>query len=189
MGLTVVACPMKKEAAVLNEQIGEKSRIVATGVGIKRTVPRLLQIFREARPELLIFTGSVSQLDLNLKTGDVVDAREWCFENGHCTTCDVRLLETLDGSGYSIINRGLSLDRPVLKGAERARLYEATGAGVYDSVTAAALRTAQTEGIPCLAPKIVAHTVGSGLTSFWVNLDRNLAPLARHLSELLEVVV
>ncbi len=41
---------------------------------------------------------------------------------------------------------------------------------------------------PVLAPKIVSHTVGLGLTAFWNRLDRNIAPLGRYLSELLELI-
>ncbi len=179
---------MKKEANALEKHFGNEIRVVATGIGIKRTVPKLLQIFRKSRPKLLIFTGSVSQIDLKLKRGDVVYTREWCFENGHCTSCDSWVLERLNFSTCSIIKRGISLNRPVLKASERVRLFKSTGAAVYDSATAAVLRTAQSEGIACLTPKIIAHTVGSGLTSFWVDVDQNMKPLANNLSDLLKVV-
>ena len=179
---------MKNEAEALQRCIGSPVEVTATGIGVKRSVPFLLRIFREARPSLLIFTGSASQLDLTLHIGDIVMPREWCFENGRCTPSDAGLLKRLQAGGWPTVARGISLDRPVLKAAQRKSLFESTGGAVYDSVTAAVLRTAQTEGVPFLAPKTVNHTVGSGLTSFWNRLDRNIAPLGEYLRRLLELV-
>ncbi len=184
----LIACPMKKEAEALQGCIGSPVEVTATGIGVKRSVPFLLRIFREARPSLLIFTGSASQLDLTLQMSDIVMPREWCFENGRCTPCDAGLLKRLRAGGWPTVARAISLDRPVLKAAQRKSLFESTGGAVYDPVTAAVLRIAQTEGVPFLAPKIVNHTVGSGLTSFWNRLDRNIAPLGEYLRELLELV-
>ena len=179
---------MKKEVEVLQRCIGSPVEVTATGIGVKRSVPFLLRIFREARPSLLIFTGSASQLDLTLHMSDIVMPREWCFENGRCTPCDAGILKRLQAGGWPTVARGISLDRAVLKAAQRKSLFESTGGAVYDSVTAAVLRTAQTEGVPFLAPKTVNHTVGSGLTSFWNRLDRNIAPLGEYLRKLLELV-
>ncbi len=184
----LIACPMKKEAEALQGCIGSSLEVMATGVGVKRSVPFLLRIFREFRPSLLIFTGSASQLDMGLHMSDIVMPREWCFENGRCTACDSGLLKRVQSSGWQTVARGVSLDRPVLKATQRKSLFESTGGAVYDSVTAAVLRAAHTEGVPFLAPKIVSHTVGSGLTAFWTRLDRNIAPLGEYLRELLELV-
>ena len=184
----LIACPMKREAEALQRCIGNCVEVTATGVGVKRSVPFLLRIFREARPSLLIFTGSASQLDLSLHISDIVMPREWLFENGRCTACHAGLLKRVQSSGWPTVARGVSLDRPVLKAAQRKSLFESTGGAVYDSVTAAVLRIAHTEGVPFLAPKIVSHTVGSGLTAFWNRLDRNIAPLGQYLRKLLELV-
>ena len=186
MHQVLVACPMNKEAEALQRCIGSPVEVMATGIGVKRSVPVLLRIFREARPSLLIFTGSVSQLEMTLHLSDIVMPREWCFENGPCAPCDAGLLKRLQAGGWPTVARGISLDRPLLKAAQRTSLFESTGAAVYDSVTAAVVRAAHTEGVPFLAPKIVSHTVGSGLTSFWNRLDRNIAPLGEYLGKLLE---
>ena len=179
---------MNKEAEALQKCIGSSVEVTATGVGVRRSVPFLLRVFRESRPSLLIFTGSASQLDMTLHMSDIVMPREWCFENGRCTACDAGFLKRVQSSGWPTVARGISLDRPVLKAAQRESLFESTGGVVYDSVSAAVLRAAHTEGVPFLAPKIVSHTVGSGLTTFWNRLDRNIAPLGEYLSKLLELV-
>ena len=146
----LIACPMRKEAEALQECIGNSVEVTATGVGVKRSVPFLLRVFRETRPSLLIFTGSASQLDLSLHMGDIVVPREWCFENGRCTACDAGLLKGVQSSGWPTVARGVSLDRPVLKATQRKRLFESTGGAVYDSVSAAVLRAAHTEGMSAI---------------------------------------
>jgi len=111
--------------------------------------------------------------------------RQWCFENGSCTSCDAGLLSRLERAGVALVATGLSLDRPVLKAPQRKLLFESTGGVVFDSVTAAVVRAAASEGVRCLTPKIVGHTVGSGLSTFWNQLDRNIAPLSDYLQRLL----
>ncbi len=179
---------MNKEAEALQRCVGSSVEVMAAGVGVRRSVPSLLRVFREARPSLLIFTGSASQLDMTLHMSDIVMPREWCFENGRCAACDAGLLKRVQSRGWPTVACGISLDRPVLKAAQRQSLFETTGGVVYDSASAAVLRAAHTEGVPFLAPKIVSHTVGSGLTAFWNQLDRNIAPLGEYLSKLLELI-
>lgn len=182
----LVACPMKKEAEALRRRLGE--RVLASGLGIKRTVPALLKQFRTERPSMLVFTGSVGQLDLTLTMGDVVVPAAWRIENGPRFDCDPTLLSMLRAKGWRIADLGLTVERPVMRAQHRSSQHAATGACVYDTVTAAVLRVCQTSQVPCLTPKIVASTVNSGLTAFWNRLDSNIAPLAEAIERLLKDV-
>lgn len=174
----VVACPMSKEAEALQAALAGRFAVHATGLGIKRTVPALLRLFEKEKPSLLLFTGSVGQLDLSLNMGDVVAPASWLFQDGPAFDCDADSASKLRGRGWSIAGRGLTLDQAVLKKEVRAALHQSSGAVVYDTVTAAALRICQTSGVPCLTPKIVASTAQSGLLAFWGNLEKNIRPLA-----------
>ena len=150
----LIACPMKKEAEALQGCIGSPVEVTATGIGVKRSVPFLLRIFREARPSLLIFTGSASQLDLTLQMSDIVMPREWCFENGRCTPCDAGLLKRLRAGGWPTVARAISLDRPVLKAAQRKSLFESTGGAVYDPVTAPSCGSPRQKGSRSWHPRL-----------------------------------
>lgn len=184
----LIACPMTREADVLRAQLTGRE-ILATGLGIQRTVPALLSRFRRSKPSLLIFTGSAGQLDLGLEMKDLVLPRTWCLEEGPpCFDSPPELLERLETAGFEIAPKGLSLTRPVARARQRRELHERTRAVVFDRVTAAVLRVADTSGVPCVAPKIVANTTRSGLTRFWQRLDENLAPLAEYLERMLEVL-
>ena len=178
MSEVAIACPMSKEAAALRVGLSERYQVLATGLGIKRTVPSLLRLFQVEKPSLLLFTGSAGQLDPSLKMGDVVMPAAWCFQDGPCFDCDPASIARLRALGRPVVERGLTLDQAVLKADRRKALHDGSGAAIYDTVTAAALRVCQTSGVPCLAPKIVASTVQSGLLTFWGNLERNIQPLA-----------
>jgi nucleoside phosphorylase len=187
MEAILVACPMEREASALRGQLGNRE-VISTGVGIRRTLPALLKRFRHSKPELLIFTGSVSQLDLRLAMRDVVLPEAWVLENGPTFRSDVDLLTRLRSAGLQTVPKGLTTPKPVMKAEKRSQVYSTTGASVYDSVTAAVLRVTATEGVPCLTPKIVASTAKSGLMSFWGQVDRNLEPLAEYLETIFKIL-
>lgn len=180
---------MGREAEALSKMLAPRFAVVATGLGIRRTIPSLLKLFREEKPDLLVFTGSASQLDLSLKMGDIVLPRQWLLEDGPGFHSTARILTKLEKAGFTTSDKGLTLLKPVMKAGQRDQLFQQTGASIYDPVTAAVLRVAETEGVECVTPKIVASTTKSGLMTFWGNLDRNISPLARYLERLLELVV
>lgn len=189
MSRICIACPMRKEAEALSECLGPRQEVVASGLGIKRTLPFLLKRFRSEPPALLIFTGSASQLDLSLEMGDVVLPERWQIENGPSFSCHGPTIEILRAAGFATCELGISLSQPVMKAGQRQQLLEETRASIYDSVTAAVLRVAETSEVPCIAPKIVAGTVKSGLMTFWSDLDHHIDPLASYLHKTIEVLV
>ena len=187
MEAILVACPMEREASVLRGQLGDRE-VLSTGVGLRRTLPALLKRFRYSKPDLLIFTGSVSQLDLRLSMRDVVLPEAWVLEDGPTFESDADLLSRLRSAGLQTVPKGLTISKPVMKAEQRSQVFVSTGASVYDSVTAAVLRVAVTEGVACLTPKIVASTAKSGLMSFWGQVDRNLEPLSKYLERIFKIL-
>jgi nucleoside phosphorylase len=188
MNKILIACPMRREAEALTKALGSHRPVIATGLRIKRSVPTLLKRLRSGNPSLLVFTGSVGQLDLNLQMGDVVLPAKWSLEDGPSFSAHEPTMRRLRDGGFKACDHGLTLDRAVMKAAQRDALCRSQGASVYDSVTAAALRVAETSNVPCITPKIVAGTVKSGLMTFWNQLDRNIQPLADYLSRILDVL-
>ncbi len=187
MSQPLVACPMSREAEALGRALPHLE-VVATGLGIQRSVPSLLARFRRSKPSLLIFTGSASQLDLSLRMRDVVLPEGWLLEpDGPRFSCHAPSLERLRERGLETARAALTLSRPVLKAEQRGELHETTGAVIYDTVSAAVVRVAHTSEVPCITPKIVANTTRSGLTAFWSKLERNLEPLAEYLQRVVEV--
>ena len=182
----VIACPMRKEAEALEALLGEGTPVLATGLGVKRTLPSLLKLFRLERPSLLVFTGSASQLDLSLPFGTVLVPGRWCFENGRCFATAPLPERIGPQAGWVSVPQGLTVNRPVVKAQHRRRLHEELQASLFDSVTAAVVRLCETEQVQCATPKILANTVDSGLTRFWNDLEANLHPLAEGLRALLD---
>ncbi len=182
----LIACAMNKEAEALNQLLAGRHTVLATGVGIQRTLPALLKLLRNRKPDLLLFTGSAGQLDLSLSMGDVVLPESWSIQDGPSFACDGEASRRLRSKSWTIEGLGLTMDKAVLRADQRQALHQSTGAAIYDSVTAAVLRVCQTANVPCVTPKIVASTVQSGLLSFWNALDRNIRPLADTLSRLIE---
>lgn len=184
---TLIACPMRKEADALRRRLPVYPglEVLASGIGIKRSLPVLLQRFRSAPPSLLIFTGSVSQLNPELDYRQVVLVRKWMLENSP-TSFETSPPEDLDLSGeITELEFGLSITRPVMKPEERKAVFAERGAEVYDSLTAAVVRVAQTSQVPVVTPKIVANTLDSGIMAFWSRLEENIQPLVNYLNNLL----
>jgi nucleoside phosphorylase len=187
MGGVLIACPMQKEASALASALAGR-RVLATGLRIRRTVPALLKAFRSDLPSLLVFTGSAGQLDLKLEMGDIVLPERWRLGDGPGFEADPSTIARLRTEGVETCAWGLTLERAVMKADQRDALFRSTQARIYDSVTAAVMRVAQTSEVPCIAPKIVASTVNSGLMTFWNRLDRHILPLAAYLNRLLGIL-
>ncbi|MFQ5740129.1 MAG: hypothetical protein ACE5JX_14075 [Acidobacteriota bacterium] len=182
----LIASPMRKEAAALKGLLEGTYEVVGTGLGIDRTVPFLLKRFRLERPSLLIFSGSANSLDVGLEMGDIVFPRNWCIQQGPCFESDRQLIDSLVERGWNIGGMGLTVPHSLLSPRQRGALYQSTGACIYDTVTAAVLRLAETSSVPCLTPKIVATTARSGIMTFWTRLENHLEPLAEYLLRLVE---
>jgi nucleoside phosphorylase len=182
----IIACPMHKEAVAIEAMLGRGAQVLGTGIGVKRSIPVLLKVFKHKKPSMLVFSGSVSQLDPSLDFGSVVVPKAWCFENGRSVSTAPLPGEIGQQAGWTEVERGLTVNRPAIKAAHRKRLFEEHKASIFDSVTATVVRLCLAEGILCMTPKIVANTVDSGLTRFWRNLESNLGPLVEGLEELWE---
>jgi len=184
----LVACPMTREADMLRHLLGERDglEVTASGIGIKRTLPLLLRRLREDPPDLLVFTGSVTQLNPALSYRRVVLPGSWTLEPGGPTfQCSV-VPGLILAESVVPIGLALSISRPVMRPQQREQLFAETGAEVYDSVTAAVIRIAGTSQVPVVTPKIIANTVDSGLMTFWGQLELSITPLGDYLSAILE---
>ena len=183
----IIACPMHKEAVAIESMLGQDVQVLATGLGVKRSIPALLKVFKDKKPSMIVFSGSVGQLDPSLDFGSVVVPKAWCFENGRSIPTGPLPKGIGQRAEWTEVERGLTINRPAIKAADRKFFFEEKKASIFDSVTAAVVRLCSTEGVSCITPKIVANTVDSGLTLFWRNLESNLEPLVEILEEFREI--
>lgn len=180
----LIACALKKESSALRGRLGLDCQFLVTGLGARRTRQSLQKQFESHVPSLFIFTGTAGQLDPALAIGEVILPQEWCLEDGSCFPVDAGIASALRESG-KISGRGLTVSAPVVRARSRRALYRKHGAQICDMESAVALELAHKYSVPCLAPKIVSDTAGSGLTAFWKSFDRNMDVLARYVEELM----
>jgi len=185
----LIACALKKESSALRERLELDCQFLVTGLGARRTERTLQKQFESHVPSLLIFTGTAGQLDPALKMGKVLLPQEWCLEDGACFPIDAGIASALRVSGkVEISGRGLTVSIPVVRAKSRRVLYLEHGAHICDLESAVVLEVARKHSVPCLAPKIVSDTAGSGLSAFWKSFDRNMDILARYVEELVSCV-
>ncbi len=184
----LIACALKKESSALRERLGLDCQFLVTGLGVGRTRQSLEKQFESHIPSLFIFTGTAGQLDPALEVGEVMLPEEWCLEDGSCFPMDAGIISVLRESGnLRVSGRGLTVSTPVVRAKSRRALYQRHGAHICDMESAVAVDLARHYSVPCLAPKIVSDTAGSGLSAFWKNFDRNMDVLARYVEKLVRV--
>ena len=185
----LIACALKKESSALRGRLGLDCQFLATGLGAGRTRRSLERRFESHAPSLFIFTGTAGQLDPALEMGQVILPQEWCLEDGSCFPMDAGIVSVLRESGnLRASGRGLTVSTPVVRAKSRRALYQRHGAHICDMESAVAVDLAHQHRVPCLAPKIVSDTAGSGLSAFWKSFDRNMDVLARYVEELVRIV-
>ena len=185
----LIACALKKESSALRERLRLDCQFLVTGLGARRTKLTLQRYFESHVPSLLIFTGTAGQLDPALTMGKVIFPEEWCLEDGVCFSIDAGIASVLRESGkLEISGRGLTVSTPVVRAKSRRALYRKHGAHICDLESAVVLEVAQKHAVPCLAPKIVADTAGSGLSGFWESFDRNMDILAGYVENLVNCI-
>ena len=185
MNRLLIGCALQKEVQVLQSRLGTRAHYLATGLGGPRTAQRLTQSFaRTARPDLFIFTGTAGQLRPSLSMGEVVFPEAWCREDGSQFPSDPRYVRILRDREWTILGKGLTVRRPVLKSRTRRRLYEKWDALICDMESAWALETADQFQVPCLGLKVVSDTANSGILSYWTQFDANMKALADSLETL-----
>jgi len=185
----LVACALKKETRGLRDRMGDRVPLLTTGLGTDRTLRTLEEVFERRKPDLLIFTGMAGQLDPNLGLGDFVFPRSWRFEEGREYVIAEDLAGKLTGRGWVVEGTGITVRKPVVKGAQRLRLFESTGARICDMESAAAMMISESYEVPCLAPKVVSDTADSGMLAFLRQFNRNIEALSGKVSQLVEQVL
>jgi len=183
----LIACALKKETSALRGRLRLNCQFLVTGLGARRTRQSLQKQFESHVPSLFIFTGTAGQLDPALAIGEVILPQEWCLEDGSCFPVDAGIASALRGSG-KISGRGLTVSAPVVRAGSRWALYRKYGAHICDMESAVALELAHKHSVPCLAPKIVSDTAGSGLFAFWKSFDRNMDVLALYVEDLVRMM-
>ena len=181
----LIGCALKREREALQRNLGDNCRYLATGLGGGRTRATLAKYFATQRPSLFIFTGTAGQLDPSLARGEVILSESWCRKDGRSVSTDRELAARLRGLGWKISGRGLTVSIPVLRKKSRLKLYREYSARICDMESAVAMTVAAQFKIPCLAPKVVSDTAGSGWLFFWKHFDDNMRRLARYLEPLL----
>ena len=183
----LIACALKKESSALSRRLGLDCQFLVTGLGARRTRQSLQKQFETHIPSLFIFTGTAGQLDPTLTIGTVMLPEEWCFEDGSCFPMNAGIASVLRESG-KICGRGLTVSIPIVRAKSRLALYRKYGAHICDMESAVALELAHEYSVPCLAPKIVSDTAGSGLSAFWKSFDQNMDVLARYVEDLVLIM-
>ena len=184
----LIACALKKESSALRGRLGLDCQFLVTGLGAGRTRQSLQRHFESHLPSLFIFTGTAGQLDPALEMGAVILPEEWCLEDGSCFPMDAGIVSALRESGnVKISGRGLTVSAPVVRAKSRRALFQRYGAHICDMESAIALELAHRHSVPCLAPKIISDTAGSGLFAFWKSFDRNMDVLARYVEDLVSL--
>ena len=181
----LIACALKKESSALRERLRLDCQFLVTGFGARRTKQSLQKHLDSHVPSFLIFTGTAGQLDPALTMGKVILPEEWCLEDGACFSIDAGIASKLRKSGnMEISGRGLTVSTPVVRAQSRRALFRKHGAEICDMESAVVLKLANQHSVPCLAPKIVSDTAGSGLSAFWKSFDGNMDILARYVEDL-----
>ena len=182
----MIACALKKETRGLRDRMGGQTQLLSTGLGADRTLRTLEEVFERQKPDVLIFTGMAGQLDPALKLGDFVFPRAWRFENGREYFIPEAVAGALGERGWAVGGVGVTVRIPVVKASQRLRLFESTGARICDMESAAAMMISESYQVPCLAPKIVSDTAGSGMLAFIRQFNRNIEELSVKIEPLVE---
>jgi adenosylhomocysteine nucleosidase len=132
-------------------------RVVHTGMGSEKAVPRLKAAINQYRPSRIILSGFAGALHPDWRAGDLVIARnlssgEWLERIGEVALAPgVRIGE--------LFTAGEVIDSPRAKAGLRAR----TGADAVDMESAALHRTATDAGIPLLTIRSISDDAHSDL--------------------------
>lgn len=182
----LIACALKKEVSGLRQMLGSDYRYAVTGLGSERTVYSLEALFEDNPPSVMLFTGMAGQLSPRVELGQFVFPAGWKLESGTTFRSESELAGKLRTKGWTIDHLGLTVPSPVVKERDRLALWEKTGAIICDMESAPAMMVASAYKVPCLAPKIVADTAGSGMLAFYRRFDQNLQSLGHILKRLLD---
>jgi adenosylhomocysteine nucleosidase len=132
-------------------------RVVHTGMGSEKAVPRLKAAINQYRPSRIILSGFAGALHPDWRAGDLVIARnlssgEWLERIGEVALAPgVRIGE--------LFTAGEVIDSPRAKAGLRAR----TGADAVDMESAALHRAATDAGIPVLTVRSISDDAHSDL--------------------------
>jgi nucleoside phosphorylase len=181
----LLACALKKEAKALTKELKTDYPVLVTGLGTDRTLKTLEEAFDKRKPSLLLFSGMAGQLSPEINLGEFVFPAVWRFESGTEFRVMDALRDPLAERGWQIGGAGITVRKPVVRGAQRRRLHGETGALICDMECAAAMMIAETYGIPCLAPKVVSDTAESGMLAFYRHFGKNIETLGKRLQALI----
>ena len=154
--MIVAVCGMEREA-----RIAAGADVVIALGSPSRLRERLAHALAGARGVISI--GIAGALSPKLRSGDVIVA-DAIFAQGKRLTADgewsARLVERLPGA---VLGPIAGADKLVMTAAEKARLFEATGAYTVDMESHIAAEIAQREGLPFAGLRVVADAATSGL--------------------------
>lgn len=172
---------------MLRRVLGEEYPFLTGGMGIPRSAATLRQYLGGIRPRSILFTGTAGQLDPGLPMGTVVSPRVCTDLNGKQFSNDLGILPSREIArieDWVIVDKGLTVARPVATRRQRLQLFRETGAAICDMESTGILEVAYEQRIYSLVVKVVSDTAESGLKAYWVHFRRNMETLAATLSRI-----
>lgn len=150
---------LPEELGPLRLRFGSDVVLGSTGDGPERAAAGLEQIFDAFEPAEILFLGVAGGLAPELAVGDVVVGTEI----RDAPAPDPALLERALSIRGAFPGKIASTNRIATTAAEKAQIYEATGAAAIDLESATWARVAAARGIPFIIVRAVSDTVSETL--------------------------
>lgn len=182
----LIACALKKEVKALREHLRTDHQLISTGLGTDRTLKSLEGHLERFRPALVVFTGMAGQLDPSLKLGDLVVPERWRFESGDEFPVAESLILGLRARGWTIEGTGVTVRAPVVRQAQRLKIFRETGSRICDMESAAVLMICRSFDVQCISAKVISDTADSGMLAFYRHFQRNVRILGEKIDQLAE---
>jgi len=164
--LVLTAIP-EERSAIAARLSGGRAVVVATGDGPRRAARGAAEAIERHRPKVIYGAGVGGALTPGLAVGAIVASARLLDGQGEAPPPSRSLLEAVLAATGARAGTLLTLDRPAVSAAEKARLAASTGApAVCDMESAAWARAAATAGVPYVVLRAVSDTADEDLPRY-----------------------
>ncbi len=164
--LILTAIP-EESSAIAGRLSGGNAVVVATGDGPRNAARGAAEAIALHRPQVVFGAGVGGALTPGLSVGDIVASARILDAEGEAPPPSRKLLETVHAATGIRAGTLLTLDRPAVSAAEKAKLAASTGApAVCDMESAAWARAAAAAGVPYLVLRAVSDTAEEDLPRY-----------------------